>query len=94
MNASNPVTIENEIHSSESHRRPRAKNTQHRVTSSTGTKSPKSIVLIHPEDQSIAVIENSHVKGDTLRFVAKRPKSVKVTRFLDTNVSTLINEIK
>ena len=55
-------------------------------TTSARTKSAKSIVLINPDDQSIAVIENSYVKGEPLKPVIKRPKSVKGKQFLEVSV--------
>ena len=66
---------------------PRVKSDSMRVkTTSARTKSAKSIVLINPDDQSIAVIENSYVKGEPLKPVVKRPKSVKRKQFQETSV--------
>lgn len=44
-------------------------------------KSTKSIVLVNPEDQTIAVVENSCLHGDTIKPIIQRPRSSKRTRF-------------
>lgn len=46
-------------------------------------KSAKAIVLVNPEDQTIAVVENAYLRGKTIKPIVKgqRQKSVKQTRF-------------
>ncbi|CAF1579674.1 unnamed protein product [Rotaria sp. Silwood1] len=50
-------------------------------------KSSKSIVLVNPDDQTIAVVENPYVKGDSITPILKRPVSVKNARFLNDGQS-------
>jgi hypothetical protein len=42
-------------------------------------KSAKSIIFVNPDDQTIAVIENSYLKGETTKPVIKHSKSYKTT---------------
>jgi hypothetical protein len=46
----------------------------------------KSFVLVNPEDNTIAVIEKSYMKGETIKHVTKRPRSLRKTRFQDETV--------
>lgn len=64
----------------------RGKSAQRKKSANSSAKSTKSVVFVNPDDQSIAVIENSNVKGESLRPIVKRPKSFKKTRFQDEAV--------
>ena len=77
MNASSPVPVETEEQTLQNHQVQNTKDAQRTTTASSGAKSAKSIVLINPDDQSIAVVENSN---------AKSAKSVKITRFIERDV--------
>ncbi|CAF3208270.1 unnamed protein product [Rotaria socialis] len=74
MNTSSPVMVENEEHTTQNYNVQNKKDTQRTTAASSAVKSAKSIVLINPDDQSIAVVENSYTKG---------AKSVKIARFIE-----------
>ncbi|CAF4725101.1 unnamed protein product [Rotaria sp. Silwood1] len=80
-NLSCPVTIEPEQQAIQNSRTVTSKIFRRKKTASARTKSAKSIVLINPDEQSIAVIENSYVKEESTRSAVKRSKSIKKTRF-------------
>ncbi|CAF4758429.1 unnamed protein product, partial [Rotaria socialis] len=77
MNTSSPVMVENEEHTTQNYNVQNKKDTQRTTAASSAVKSAKSIVLINPDDQSIAVVENSYTKG---------AKSVKIARFIERDV--------
>ncbi|CAF3042607.1 unnamed protein product [Rotaria sp. Silwood2] len=84
-NLSSPVRIENDQQAIQNHRPPTSKSRRRKTTASARTKSAKSVVLINPDEQSIAVIENSYVQEESTRSAVKRSKSMKKTRFHGRN---------
>jgi len=58
------------------------KTSPRKKSSTKRAKSAKSVVFVHPDDQSIVVVENSFIKGEPIKPIIKRPKSqMKKTRF-------------
>ncbi|CAM4755377.1 unnamed protein product [Rotaria magnacalcarata] len=82
MNTSSHVMVDDEEHTMQNHNVQKKKDTQRTTTANSGAKSAKSIVLINPDDESIAVIENSYAKGESIKSTTKGAKSVKITRFI------------
>jgi len=56
---------------------------QRKRSSSSRSRSAKSVVFADSNDQPVTVAENSYVKREPLKSALKRPKSVKKTRFED-----------
>ncbi|CAF3545901.1 unnamed protein product [Rotaria socialis] len=56
-----------------------------KTTPNQRLKSSKSIVLLNPDDQTIAVVENSYVKGNSMSPVIQGTVSSKKNRFLQGN---------
>ncbi|CAF3981504.1 unnamed protein product [Rotaria sordida] len=84
-NPPSPVTIEHERQAIQNHRTSTSKSLRRIKAASTRTKSAKSIVLINPDDQSIAIIENSYVQGEPIVPVVKYSQSIKQTQFYGRN---------
>jgi hypothetical protein len=72
--------VEHDQREVQHHRPPPAKSAQRQKSSVSRAKSAKSVVFVNPDDQSIVVVENSHIKGESLRPVIKHPKSIIKTR--------------
>jgi hypothetical protein len=83
---SSPVTVEHEHQTVEYHQTTAPKSAQQKKSAGSRGKSAKSVVFVNPDDQSIAVVENSYIKGEPIRPVIKHSKSIKKTRFEDETV--------
>jgi len=79
-------TIENEQQSIRNNQPLVKRKNQRKKSATSRIESTKSIVLVNPEDQTIAVVENSYLKGEPIKPVIKRQKSSRKNRFNYDNV--------
>ncbi|CAF1203564.1 unnamed protein product [Rotaria sordida] len=73
-------------------RQPITRNSQRKTIFSPRIKSSKSIVLVNPEDQTIAVVENPYLKGESITQIIKRPIPMKNNRFLENEELTEVSK--
>lgn len=78
--AQNQTAVTRKVRSLES------KGLRRKVSPTDRTKSSKSIVLVNPEDQTIAVIENPYMKGDPVTPILHASGSTRKNYFTETTV--------